>query len=272
MDGRRSVAVARNRMGHGASTKAKEGATLARRPGSLYAPTPKRIEIGTDIGNILCCPLSADLTDLTGNHVFDYGTPSFGTADSTHGSYDGGTMMIVENSAALNPRIIADGAAAHQIPHTSPVTFGAFIYPRVYNGSPAMLCSGNGGFGNNYGLYRQSTAGWQFLGNGQTSMGNHKTKTPIQRWFHVCMAVSANRTTSPAAAFYLNGREVWSGTVNAEAVQTTDNFALTSDADDTSAAWEGLMCNAFVTDTLLSAATIKNLSDESFGHASPWMG
>ena len=183
-------------MGYETSTLASEGATLTPIEGAIYSPPLARAHVTPDIANILCCPLHTDLTDLTGNHVFDYGSAAFANNWSGHYAYDGSPMMVVENTAALNPRITTDGAAPHQIPHTEPVTFGAFIFPQVYNGSAAILCSGNGGFGNNYGLYRQSTVGWEFLGNGQTVMGDHRTKTPVQRWFHVCMAVSANRTTS----------------------------------------------------------------------------
>jgi len=257
-------------MGHSASTKASEGRTLARRPGSLYAPTPTRGAMDTGICNILCCPLF-DATDLTGNHVFDYGTPTFGNNESNHGSYDGGAALQASTTVGTPLRVTTDNQA-HQIPHTEPVTFGALVYMRSASGTPQLLCSGSGTNNSNYCLQRQASVGWRFQGVGVTAMGDHRDKTPNGRWYHVCLAIAANRASSPAAAFYLNGQEAWTGTLGAaQAVSTTDDFAFTTDALDTTSSFNGFMINAFVTDTLLDATTIKNLSDEAFGHASPLM-
>jgi hypothetical protein len=224
----------------------------------------------TGICNILCCPLFDD-TDLTGNHVFDDGTPTFANVDSNHGCYDGGPALVASTTAGTGMRVIAD-SQAHQIPHTEPVTFGFLIYMRTISGTPQLMNSGPGANNSNYGIQRQASAGWRHQGSGVTTLGDHRTKTPAGRFYHVCLAIEANRSSSPAGAFYLNGQEAWTGTIgNAQAVSSTDDFAFTGDADETNSSWTGFMVNAFVTDTLLDPATIKNLSDEAFGHASPLM-
>lgn len=259
-------------MGYGTSTVAPEGAVLIPQKGGIYSPTSARIAVTPEIGNILCCPLDTDLRDLSGNHTFDYGTPAFSNFFGSHGSYDGGVMMNVLNDSAKNARIIADGAAAFQIPHSSPVTFGAFIYATTFNSVPQLMSSGTGTWTRNYGISRSSSAGWRFMGATITNMGDQRTLTPLLRWWHCCVVVQSGRTSSAAAAFYINGREVWTGNVDAHVVSTADNFALASGSNSTNSDWEGHMCNAFVTDTVLDPAAIKNLSDESFGHASPWTG
>ncbi len=238
--------------------------------GQIGDTVPTRGAMDTDICNILCCPLFDD-TDLTGNHVFDDGTPTFANIDSNHGCYDGGTALVASTSAGTGLRMIAS-SQPHQIPHTEPVTFGFLIYMRTISGTPQLMCSGPGANNSNYGIQRQASAGWRHQGSGVTTMGDHRSKTPAGRFYHVCLAIEAGRSSSPAGAFYLNGQEAWTGTIgNAQAVSSTDDFAFTGDADETNSSWTGFMVNAFITDTLLDAATIQNLSDEAFGHASPLM-
>lgn len=243
---------------------------LTRSAGSLYAPTPQRVSVSPDICNILCCPLFDD-ADLTGNHTFEEGTPTFATHNDFHAAYDGANMLQASATAGTGMRTLVD-SQAHQIPHTEPVTFGFHIYMRTISGTPQLMNSGAGANNSNYGIQRQASAGWRFQGVGVTNLGDHRTKTPTGRWYHVCLAIAANRASSPAAAFYLNGQEAWTGTLGAaDTVSTTDNFAFTGDSDESNSSWTGMMSNAFITDTLLDAATIKNLSDEAHGHASPLM-
>lgn len=224
----------------------------------------------TGICNILCCPLF-DPTDLTGNHTFEEGTPTFANVDSNHGSYDGGAALVASTTAGTGMRTLVD-SQAHQIPHTEPVTFGFLIYMRTISGTPQLMNSGAGANNSNYGIQRQASTGWRHQGTGVTNLGDERTITPAGRFYHVCLSIDGNRTSSPAGAFYLNGQEAWTGVIGAaDTVSTTDNFAFTGDSDETNSSWTGFMVNAFITDTLLDAATIQNLSDEAFGHASPLM-
>jgi hypothetical protein len=105
-------------------------------------------------------------------------------------------------------------------------------------------------------------------------MGVNFEETPGGRWFHVCLAIDSTSrgTGSNAAEFYLNGQPVWSGDVNAsQTVNTTDVYSFACDQDETASDIDGFMANVFVTDTVLDRATIRALSDESFGHASPYV-
>jgi hypothetical protein len=258
-------------MGHGASTKALEGATLARRAGSLYAPAPQRVSVTPDIGNILCCPFGTNAIDLTGNHTVDDGTPVFSNVTQNHYTYDSADMLEASTDAGTAPRVLAD-SQAHQIPLANPVTFGFFMRPSQYNGSPYFMCSGAATATGNYGIHRSTITGWHHTGTGFTALGDYEEITEAPRTFHVALAISGGRGAAPAAEFYLNGTPVWSGNLGASiAPLTTHNLGLTAASTANDSNWHGHFCNAFISDTLLDPATIKNLSDESFGHASPWM-
>lgn len=231
------------------------------------------------VGNIMAFPFITDTLDATGNHTIDDGTPVLITqlpdaSPNNPYSYDNQNMLHCRTTASAAPRVIAS-TQAHQIPHTEPVSFGFFIYARTWSGStPQLMVSGPGSNQANYGIQRQASVGWRFQRSGGSvdTLGDQRNLTPTGRWFHLVMAVAGGRNTgSNAAALYINGAEVWSGTVGAcQTVSSTDNFSFTSDSGDSTSPWTGFMCNAFVTDTVVDAATARALSDESFGHASPY--
>lgn len=230
------------------------------------------------VGNILCFPFSADTLDKSGNHTIDDGNPKLVTQlpaanPNDHYTYDGNNMLEADQVATEAPRIIAS-TQAHQIPLTEPVTFGMFMYARTWGGgTPQLMVSGPGSNASNYGMQRQGSVGWRYQGDAgnTTTLGDQRDLTPTGRWFHWTLAIAGSRNTASAAKFYINGTPVWSGNVTSgDPPLSTDNFSFISDSDESTGGWNGFVCNCFVTDTLLSDATIKALSDESFGHASPF--
>ena len=236
-----------------------------------------RSTVVESIGNILCFPFKDDLLDTSGNHTIDYGTSALGTvygAGSTGSyTYDGNNMLLLDNVAASAPRIIAS-TQAHQVPHDKPLSFGCFMMGTSYFLTVQLMNSGPGSNRANYGLQMQSSAGWRYVGFATTDLGHHRDLTTTGRWFHIAMVVdsTARGTGSNPAEFYINGQPVWTGDVgSSQTVLSTDNFAFACEADETVPDWDGFMSNAFVTDTVLDRATIKALSDESFGHASPYV-
>ena len=239
--------------------------------------TPERSStVLESVGNIMAFPFKDDALDLTGNHVIDTNTPSLITVDpaaapSNHYTYDGLPMLRSATTTGFAPRIVAS-TQAHQIPLSEPVTFGFFCYRRNDAATPQFMCSGPGTTSSNYGIQRQASAGWRSLGGGVTTMGDHRNMTPTGKWFHIVLAHSGSRSSSHAGAFYINGQEVWTGDLISSAPAATDDFGFTNQSTSDNSGFNGFMCNCFVTDTLLDAQTIKALSDESFGHASPYAG
>ena len=224
------------------------------------------------VGNIMCFPFKDDLLDTTGNHVIDAGSFTLETqapdaAPNNLYSYDQNSMLNVTTVSLANSLITAN-SRPHQIPHTEPVSFGFFFFTRAWPGStPEFMSSGDF----NYGLQRQVNNGWRFATSGIAAMGDQRNKVPAARWTHIVMTVTANRASGPTGTFYINGTAVWTGGVaNAGTVSSTDNFSFAADHSDTTSRINGFMANVFVTDTLLDSATIKALSDECFGHASPY--
>ena len=236
--------------------------------GGIGGTVTRSADVLTSVGNILAFPFTNDTLDASGNHVIDSGTPNIVTT----GTYTYGEGML--ECTAVNfqaPRIIA-ASQAHQIPHTSPVTFGFFMMGTVYHGTLQLMVSGGGGNDGNYGIQRQGSAGWRFQGIGVTTMGDHRDITPTGRWYHICLAIDSTSrgTGGNAAEFYINGHPVWSGNVGAAQVVSTDHdFSFLCDADEQATDITGRFSHAFVTDTVPDRATIRALSDEAFGHASP---
>jgi hypothetical protein len=245
--------------------------------GAVGGSPVRKQDVLESVGNIMTFPFKDDLLDVTGNHTIDSGTPLLVDQDpasnpSDHYTYDNQNMLLARTTVSTAPRILAS-TQAHQIPLTEPVSFGFFLYMRSVGTTGQFMVSGPGGNESQYGLQRQSSAGWRFQGQGTTTMGDQRDITPPGRWLHVGFAVAGGdrSTGGNASSFYINGIEVWTGNVgNSKVVNTTDDFSFQSDSDGAQAAWSGFMCNCFLTDTIVDAATFKALSDESFGHASPF--
>jgi hypothetical protein len=253
-------------MGYGAFGPTDYNYTLINAGAIGSTPTPS-IDVISEVGNILCFPFTQDLLDVTGNHTIDDGSPAL---ISTEVYNYGAQGLDVNYGVGNSPRILA-ASQAHQIPHTEPVTFGFFMMARTYIYTLQLMGSGPGANSSNYGIQLQSSAGWRFQGAGVTAMGDHREITPSGRFFHIALAISANRTSSPAAEFYINGHPLWTGTlVNANTVNANDNFSFLCDQDENASDLSnGFMSHCFVSDNLLDRATIRALSDEAFGHASP---
>ena len=241
--------------------------------GAVGGNLTRKFSVLESVGNIMAFPFQANTTDLSGNHTIDDGTPTLTNTTAGQYTYDGQNMLRINFAVGEAPRIIAS-TQAHQIPLTEPVTSGFFCMADSWGGgTPQLMVSGPGSNAGNYGLQRQSSVGWRYQGDGATptSLGDHRDITGTNRWFHMVLAISGSRSTSSPGAFYINGTEVWSGNiVRGNNVSSTDNFSFGSDSDESTAGWQGFMSNVFVTDTLLDSATIKALSDEAFGHASPY--
>lgn len=233
-------------------------------------------DVLNSVGNILAFPFLTNTTDLTGNHTIDDGTPTLVTNIGGDPAYGGGSRLRINSAVGEAPRILAS-SEEHQVPLTSPVTFGMFMMATSWGGStPQLMVSGPGANSSNYGMQRQSTVGWRYQGDGgtTTTLGDHRDITPTNRWFHWALVIdSTSRSTGGnPSAFYINGQELWTGNTNSgETVSTTDNFSFGSDSDEATASWTGFISHCFVADSALDATTIKALSDEAFGHASPYV-
>jgi len=239
--------------------------------GAVGGDQSRRSTVLESVGNILACPFQDDILDKTGNHTYDTGTDTIITSASSDNLYHGTGMLDVTGGAG-NALICTATSAPHQIPLTEPVTIGCFLQWTTLVSTPQILVSTNAaGSSGNYGLQRQSSAGWRWQGSSLTTLGDHREITPIGRWFHVAIAVEGGRSTASAAEFYINGQAVWTGDVSASSAPASDDwFTPTLHYNDGASNWTGRLCNAFISDNLLDAATIKALSDEAFGHASPW--
>jgi len=246
--------------------------------GGIGAVPTRASTVLESIGNILAFPFKDDALDKSGNgQVIGAGTASLITQDPAanpddHYTYDAQPMLRCTATVGFVPIITAD-SQAHQVPLSEPLSFGFFYYVRSATGTPEFMYSGPSAGGNtcNYGVQRQASVGWRSLGGGGvTAMGDHRDITPFGRWSHIVVVHSGSRSSSHAGAFYVNGVEVWNGNLVSSAPLSTHDFSFNDTANATNSDFEGFMCNAFVTDTLLDAATIKALSDESFGHGSPY--
>lgn len=246
------------------------GYTPYKGKGAIGSDVSQSIDVISEVGNILCFPFTQDLLDVTGNHTIDDGTPYLTTANS----YNFQQQLGVNYGVGLTPRILA-ASQAHQVPLSSPVTFGMFMMARSYTYSLQLMGSGPGANASNYCLQLQSVAGWRYQGSGgsTTDLGDHRDITPPGRFFHLCLAIdSGSRSTGGnAAEFYINGHPLWSGNVVAgNTVNVNDNFSFLCDQDENvSDLTNGVFSHCFVADSALDRATIRALSDEAFGHASP---
>lgn len=236
--------------------------------------SPVRADITPDIANILCCPFSTDRTDLTTNHTFNVGTSTL----PANVGYNNETMLRTEEGGG-DEIYTGSSEPEHAIGGTDPVTFGAFMRIGFWNSTSQILTSSASGGDANYGLIRFTNGDWAFrgaTGGGagsawQVMVNRDPEDTATYRWFHVAMRCNAGANTGQ---FFWNGTKIWDGTfgTNGRHVATaTDQFSLNeshpSGANPRFSAWWG---NIFIADSELTDAEIKELSDQSFGHASPY--
>lgn len=235
---------------------------------------PERIDVSPTIANILCCPFSTDRTDVAGNHTFNVGTSTL----PANVGYNNETMLRTERGAG--DKITTQASEpAHAIGGTDPVTFGAFMRIGFWNSTSQILTSAATGGDANYGLIRFTNGDWGFrgaTGGGagaawQVMVNRDPEDDADGLWFHVAMRCNAGANTGQ---FFWNGTKLWDGTLgtNGRHVATgTDRFMLNeASPSNDNAQFEAWWGNVFVTDTELTDAEIKRLSDECFGHASPY--
>lgn len=238
------------------------------------------VPISTDItaadANILACPFSTDNTDVTGNHTFDVA----GTFTASTG-YNGETTF---NTSAANTSIDTEGGSgsgtAHRIATASPVTFGGMFKlvgsPQAAN--PYLMASAvSGGAGNhNYSLV--------LIGgslNLQTGAGTLRDFNWIPHsapaaadmanssgWYHIVMQLEAGRTTG---RLFIDGKQFGADEValTAGAPGGTDNLYINGINGVAAGELNAFNRNLFITDTLLTAATIRSLAERSYGHGLP---
>lgn len=235
-----------------------------------------RVDVSTDVANILCCPFSTDRTDLTGNHTFVPATSSMQAAVG----HSGETMVLLQEG--IGDRVsTTTGEGEHAIGGTDPVTFGAFFRTISYGSTAQIMTSSANGGSANYGLIRFTNGDWGFRGASGGGSGSAwrvmVNRSPedaagFGRFFHVAMRCDSGSNTG---AFFWNGVKVWEGTFGTNgrhtAVPATDRFNLNESSGSVdNTRWDGYMGNLFIADSALSDSQIKLLSDQAFGHASSW--
>lgn len=230
------------------------------------------------IGNIMSFPFNGDALDKSGNHTLDSGSTTLATiAPESAGymqayTYDGSSMLYCQTTVGTVPSIVAD-SQAHQIALASPVSFGFFFMRTADNGAPFFMKSGPGSTASNYGVTLNSSLGWRFTGDGALqSMGDHREHTPIGRWAHIGLTLEATRNGDAGSTgrFYINGQEAWTGALRCSAPVSTHDFGLCTETDENDTNFHGWFCNAFLTDTVVTADDMRALSDEAFGHSSDY--
>lgn len=244
--------------------------------GYYYAPgaiggNPGRQDISPSVANILCMPFNGDYIDKTGNHTMD---PRATIMTSAIG-YNREDQLFIDRGGAQSLRTGAS-EPAHAIGGTNPVTFGFFFRPTYYGSFFACCSSKNDSSGNcNYGLTRTGSGNagtWYFRGGTSTTLlVNPGTIDDLGvHWYHAAFRCNSGTNTG---AFFINGTKLWEGaTVARKAAEASDLFNLNEYVSTTSNPQvEGYIGNVFVTDSALSDSNIKLLSDQSFGHASPYV-
>jgi len=247
--------------------------------GSYFAPgaiggSPQRQDISPSVANILCMPFNGDYIDKTGNHTM---APRDSTMTPNIG-YNGESQVFIERGSNDSLRTGA-GEPAHAIGGTDPVTFGFFFRPTYLASVQYFCCSSrNDGSGFcNYGLRRVGgDAGtWYFIGG--AGIGASTTLVDPGyiddrgiHWLHVAFRCDSGANTG---AFFINGTKLWEGAIAArKTAEASDLFNLNEVSSTTNNPQvEGYIGNLFVTDSALSDTNIKLLSDQSFGHASPYV-
>lgn len=235
--------------------------------------TAESIDIDTVNGNILATPFSLDRTDLTGNHTIAAKT-SVLTADS---GYTGETTLETFEDAGDGIRT-GTSEPAHAIGGVSPVTFGAFMKVTSWQSNGQILTSSASGGSANYGLIRFTGGNWAFRGaigggEGQAwkTMIGLATETQANVWFHIAMRCDSGTNTG---SFFLNGQRVWDGTFGTNGRHTalaTDQFNFNESSSSVDN--PGFTCfwrNVFINDTAMSDSAIRLISDQAWGHASPY--
>lgn len=225
--------------------------------GSPPAPVP----LTAASANIDVQVFAGSDVDLTGNHVF-----VAGTVYSANG-YNGESVL---DTTGANASIVSNGGTAHEIITANPVTFGGFFYQTSASGATPYFVTSSvaGGAGNhNYSLVQvggvmnfQSGPAGSLTGLGYT--------VPINSWFHITMQVDAGRTTGQ---FYVNGKAFGAplAGMTAGGPAAPDDLYISGVGGVAGGELDGYASNIFVTDTALSAASIRTLAENAFGHGLP---
>lgn len=240
---------------------------------------PTSTDITAADGNILACPFSTDNTDVTTNHTFDVA----GTFSAN--GYNGETVF---NSSAANTSIDTEGGSgsgtAHKIATASPVTFGGMFKlvgsPQATN--PYFLSSAEtGGTGNhNYSIVLIS--GSLNLQSGAAGTLRDFNWNPhaapaaadmanSSGWYHIVMQLEAGRSTG---RLFIDGKQFGADQVALnpgapDAGVGSDFFYVHGINGVPAGELNAFARNVFITDTLMTAATIRRLAEESYGHGLP---
>ncbi|MGB5215605.1 MAG: hypothetical protein WBN88_18420, partial [Anderseniella sp.] len=73
------------------------------------------------------------------------------------------------------------------------------------------------------------------------------------------------------ARVYINGKRAWEGTMGTSSAAVTQSLAVTTDNANINSDWWGWLANFWISDNIITDEQFAVLSDESFGHASPYV-
>ncbi len=231
---------------------------------SAYAPKASGLAhvplTGAEVNAILAVNCNGNMTDLAGDAVFDYTAIAYPADYDLLGSYDG-----LRDVKTLNGLIGTTTAADHRIPPATAVTYGGFFrFNYVQTATPFPLYSGVA-VATNYAFRINPGNGGQLgVRPGGPTFGVEPT---FEGWTHVMITETAGRGS---ATLYVNGRAVATVTKDTVGTQSAiDTFWIGSAVSITNTPTQGVAESIFVADAEYTAAQVRTLAENAFGHALP---
>jgi len=217
---------------------------------------------GTEPGAVLAILCNGDMTDLAGDADFSVTGSDF----ETGASYDGLRDAIKLNTPGLRTTSGTD----HQVPIASAITYGGMFFIEYDQAStPFLIASASGVLATeqNYGVRFNpggGTAAFQPVPAGQ-SFAN--AEVARWAWMHVMVTENAGRTSQ---SLYVNGSLVDTlVSANIGVAAAADDFNLGSNDGVANTTCAGLATDIFVADQEYTAAQVRALAENAFGHALP---
>lgn len=236
------------------------------RPGSRndvgYAPLD-----GSEPDIVFGANFNGDTVDVTGNYTFQTATPTTFDALSSVDNLRSTAELPVNSTG----RIYTASGSAASVATASGVTYGGMYYldqANTLQPFPTLMFCGitSGATNGNYGLY-VDLASDIFVRTPGTAE-NFVGAVPWDQWIHVAVTENPGRTS---ATLYING-----SAVDTQALATTGVSAGASDtiwigdfAGIGNTSFAGLVSDAFVCSSELSAAQVLQFATNAFGGTPP---